>query len=270
MPATSNSIDTSNGDHGQGWQFLTKSRLVFPSCLTLIRSRLYACQAHRQSLHSMTSPKRSSKCHLSVYTSKMKIMAHTSDVYDAIPLEGPRTIRLVELHPAIDFNSPIECTISPASLSNCRHQYRALSYVWGVDKSSSKAIFNGRPITISANLDKALRRLRTNDLRCCNLMCSCQQAWYAGQTNHEYTYPPTRLWIDAVCIYPDRHRTKCCRNLRFEPQFCEGVGFVHLTCRIGKFTLRIFIMEIYQYIAFYLHLDHNSAFASPCPFLVSI
>ena len=127
-------------------------------------------------------------------------MAHTSDVYDVIPLEGPQTIRLVELHPAIDFNSPIECTISPASLSNCRHQYRALSYVWGVDKSSSKAIFNGRPITISANLDKALRRLRTNDLRCCNLMCSCQQAWYAGQTNHEYTYPPTRLWIDAVSI----------------------------------------------------------------------
>src|SRR5271170_983143 len=60
--------------------------------------------------------------------------------------------------------------------------------------------------------------------------------------------------VDAVCIYQDRYRSKCCRNLRFEPQFCEGVGFAHLTCRIGKFTLRVFIMEIYQYIAFYLHL----------------
>jgi hypothetical protein len=42
--------------------------------------------------------------------------------------------------------------------------------------------------------------------------------------------------------------------LRFEPQFCDGVGIAHLACRIGKFTLRVFIMEIYQYIAFYLHL----------------
>src|SRR5271154_5963096 len=75
--------------------------------------------------------------------------------------------------------------------SNCQYQYRALSYVWGVDKSLSKAVVNGQPITISANLDKAPRRLRSNDLRYCNLMCSCQRAWYAGQTNHEYTYPPT-------------------------------------------------------------------------------
>jgi hypothetical protein len=69
---------------------------------------------------------------------------------DVIPLEGPRTIRLVELHPAIDFNSPIECTIRSASLSNWQYQYRALSYVWGVDKSLPKAIFSGQPITISA------------------------------------------------------------------------------------------------------------------------
>jgi hypothetical protein len=35
------------------------------------------------------------------------------------------------------------------------------------------------------------------------------------------------LWVDAVCIYRDRYRSKCCRNLTFEPQFCEGVGFAH-------------------------------------------
>src|SRR5256885_12454433 len=60
--------------------------------------------------------------------------------------------------------------------------------------------------------------------------------------------------IDSVCMYQDRYRSKCCRNLKFEPQFCEGVGFAHLACRIGKFTLRVFIREIYQYIAFYLDL----------------
>jgi hypothetical protein len=67
----------------------------------------------------------------------------------------------------------------------------------------------------------------------------------------------TSLWIDALCIYPDRYRTKCCRNLRFEPQFCEGVGFAHLACQIGKFTR-------------FLPSSHNSAFASPCPFFASI
>jgi hypothetical protein len=36
------------------------------------------------------------------------------------------------------------------------------------------------------------------------------------------------LDVDLLCIYPDRYRTKCCRNLRFEPQFCEGFGFAHL------------------------------------------
>jgi hypothetical protein len=55
------------------------------------------------------------------------------------------------------------------------------------------------------------------------------------------------LWVDALCIYQDRYRTKWCRNLRFEPQFCEGVGLHR-----------------------FLPSSHNSAFASPCPFFGSI
>jgi hypothetical protein len=34
-----------------------------------------------------------------------------------------------------------------------------------------------------------------------------------------------RIWVDAVCIYQDRHRTKYCRILRFEPLFREGGWF---------------------------------------------
>jgi hypothetical protein len=34
-----------------------------------------------------------------------------------------------------------------------------------------------------------------------------------------------RLWADAVCMYSYRTATKCCGNLRFRPQFCEGFGF---------------------------------------------
>jgi hypothetical protein len=41
------------------------------------------------------------------------------------------------------------------------------------------------------------------------------------------------LWIDAICLYQDRYRTKCCRNLRFEPLFCERVGFAHFPTRIS-------------------------------------
>jgi Heterokaryon incompatibility protein (HET) len=34
------------------------------------------------------------------------------------------------------------------------------------------------------------------------------------------------LWIDQICLYTNRYRTKCLRNLRFWPQFCERFGFV--------------------------------------------
>jgi hypothetical protein len=34
-----------------------------------------------------------------------------------------------------------------------------------------------------------------------------------------------RIWIDALCLYLDRHRTKCRRNLRLSPLFSEGIRF---------------------------------------------
>ena len=107
--------------------------------------------------------------------------------------------------------------------------YEALSYTWGELKDVCSLECDRGQLTVTRNLYHALLRLRDE-------------------------HNPRTPWIDAVCIYQDRYRTKCCRNLRFEPLFCEGVGFAHLACRIGKFTLRVFIMEIYQYIAFYLYL----------------
>jgi hypothetical protein len=38
------------------------------------------------------------------------------------------------------------------------------------------------------------------------------------------------LWVDALCIYPDRYRSKYFRKLRFEPLFCEGGGFAYFAC----------------------------------------
>jgi hypothetical protein len=107
--------------------------------------------------------------------------------------------------------------------------YEALSYCWGSNTKERCIEVDGKVIHITSSLSDAFQHLRFETVA-------------------------RALWVDQVCIYQDRYRNKCCRNLRCEPQFCEGVGFAHLACRIGKFTLRVFIMEIYQYIAFYLHL----------------
>ncbi|KAF2821313.1 HET-domain-containing protein, partial [Ophiobolus disseminans] len=53
--------------------------------------------------------------------------------------------------------------------------YEALSYVWGQDLSTQKALVNDIAVTITANLDCALRHLR-------------------------YQYKHRTLWIDALCI----------------------------------------------------------------------
>jgi len=75
--------------------------------------------------------------------------------------------------------------------------YSALSYFWGFPVRSHSMTINGYRFPIIATLFVALKRLRD-------------------------PLNPTYLWIDAICMYPDRYRTKCCRNLRFEPQFGYG------------------------------------------------
>jgi hypothetical protein len=54
-------------------------------------------------------------------------------------------------------------------------EYEALSYTWGKDVSPQKVTVNGKPLSITANLDCALRHLRYED-RC------------------------RVLWVDALCI----------------------------------------------------------------------
>jgi hypothetical protein len=39
------------------------------------------------------------------------------------------------------------------------------------------------------------------------------------------------LWIDSLCIYPDRSRIKHRRNLRFMPQFSEGFDYFFVSER---------------------------------------
>lgn len=59
---------------------------------------------------------------------------------------------------------------------------------------------NGRQFLTSRKLERALKRLRENNLLCCNLACSCRKTWYAAETDERYTCPETLMWVDSICI----------------------------------------------------------------------
>jgi hypothetical protein len=98
--------------------------------------------------------------------------------------------------------------------------YIALSYFWGDPTPCHVITCNGKQMMIAANLKKALAAVFAAIKR------DGAPPLYEKDEN-------ISLWADGICMYPDRHRTKCCRNLRFEPQFCERVGSAHLACRFG-------------------------------------
>jgi len=82
-------------------------------------------------------------------------------------------LRRLSLSPG-DFHDPIRGALETVSLGNCP-KYDALSYVWGKDMAPTPIILGGTEITITENLETALRHLRH------------------GQTSRW-------LWVDAVCI----------------------------------------------------------------------
>ena len=82
-------------------------------------------------------------------------------IYRSLPLE-PRLFqtRLVLLQPGRP-NDDICCTLDVVALGEKPH-FEALSYVWGDGKENLPTIsLNGHPHRITANLDAALRRLRS-------------------------------------------------------------------------------------------------------------
>lgn len=84
-------------------------------------------------------------------------------------------IRIIHLHPG-KFEDPISIELVLVSLSrDPRPHYDALSYVWGREQCQFPATVNGRPVTITSNLDIALRYFRDK-------------------------YIEKTLWVDAVCI----------------------------------------------------------------------
>ena len=76
--------------------------------------------------------------------------------------------------PAEGISETIECDLKLSSLDD-RHQYEALSYVWGTHDDENKILLNGQSFTVRKNLSYALRTLRLVER-------------------------PRVMWIDALCI----------------------------------------------------------------------
>jgi hypothetical protein len=123
-------------------------------------------------------------------------------------------IRLALLNPNNDTHSTtgviskiIQFSLDSPSLPS----FRALSYAWGSDVLSHSINVSGHTVDVTENLFNILQTLSS---------AAADQygnplADLLGKKGSRY------LWIDAICIYSYRPRIKCCRNLRFEPRFCE-------------------------------------------------
>jgi len=93
------------------------------------------------------------------------------------PFEHPNQLRCLHLESG-DFDDPIHAYLEIISLTKpCK--YEALSYVWGIPKAISPMIVDGTELSITENLDTALRHLRPKP--------------GSGQSSRT-------LWVDAVCI----------------------------------------------------------------------
>ncbi|USP81527.1 hypothetical protein yc1106_08801 [Curvularia clavata] len=94
------------------------------------------------------------------------------------PLEEPRSIRVLELQPALNAFESIVCKLRTLSLDDYPHgdaNYTALSYTWDGQKPSCEIECDGRVMLITLNCDVAIRSLRS-------------------ATKIQV------LWIDSICI----------------------------------------------------------------------
>jgi hypothetical protein len=93
-------------------------------------------------------------------------------------LSSPRSIRLLALLPSLEFQAPLETTLTEAGLddvSETEKSYEALSYVWGSRFGTEPSQRDGKILLVIPNCESALRHLRLKD--------------------------KTRiLWVDAICI----------------------------------------------------------------------
>ena len=152
-------------------------------------------------ISQLNNHKCSTRTYLSAKTGlyhKMPAPERSAFVHDPLNL-GRDIIRVLRIRPG-ESSAQIECTVQHVPL---RNTHVCLSYMWGDDNHDLPIFLDGKIFKVRYNLWQFMWRARLNNIQ-------------------------DELWIDAICISPDRASTKCCRNLRINPLFCEGVGFLHL------------------------------------------
>jgi len=109
------------------------------------------------------------------------------------------SMRLVELEPAQDTNSPVLCKLTHVTFGQ-KPKYHALSYTWGLQTTKQKIYINGAEFEVGMNLWNALKSLRNHKER-------------------------PLLWIDAICInqtdLPEKNQ-----QLRFMPHIYSRAQMV--------------------------------------------
>lgn len=77
------------------------------------------------------------------------------------PLTDASTqLRLITIHPAVKYCSPLRCTIQACTITDL-HSYQALSYTWGPGHQTHSILVQGiGDIAITESLDTCLRHLR--------------------------------------------------------------------------------------------------------------
>jgi hypothetical protein len=125
--------------------------------------------------------------------------ARNTHAYKALD-SSRREIRVLQLLAGDAHDGKVRATLIHADLDQ-RPVYDALSYTWGDPANTTMIELDGNEdFKVTKNAALALHDFRSS-------------------------VQFTHIWADSICIYQDRYRTKCCRNLRFEPQFCEGGWF---------------------------------------------
>jgi hypothetical protein len=119
-----------------------------------------------------------------------------------LPLDKSKAeIRLLHLQPRVVAGDEITCTLRLADLDTKDCEYEALSYEWGIATNRIfTVVINEEEVTVRENLWWAL--------------------WYLRADEGERV-----IWVDALCIYVDRYRTKYRGKLRLGPLFSEGFRF---------------------------------------------
>jgi Heterokaryon incompatibility protein (HET) len=103
-------------------------------------------------------------------------MAHLE--YQYLPLETQDTVRVLVLHPALNFEDPLQCNVihSKREYTGYKNEsYEVVSYAWESQQPSRILECQGRVIFITPTVESFLRHIRKGH-------------W------------SIRLWIDAVCL----------------------------------------------------------------------